>query len=70
MKCMYCQGTMERGTTPFDLHRHGYHLTFDAVAAWVCTQCGEAYFDEGQATALQEMIQRVDEEAKRIAASA
>jgi len=70
MKCMYCQGRMERGTTPFELHRHGYHLTFEAVAAWVCTQCGEGYFDEAQAAALQEMIQRVDEEAKRVAATA
>ena len=70
MKCMYCQGRMEQGTAPFELHRCGYHLLFEAVAAWVCSQCGEAYFDETQATALQEMIQRVDEEAKRIALSA
>jgi YgiT-type zinc finger domain-containing protein len=68
MKCMYCQGRMERGTTPFDLHRNGYHLTFDAVGAWVCAQCGEAYFDEAQAAALQEMIERIDEGAKRVLA--
>jgi YgiT-type zinc finger domain-containing protein len=67
---MYCQGRMERGAAPFELHRHGYHLMFEAVAAWVCCQCGEVYFDEGQAASLQEMIQRLDEEAKRLAVSA
>lgn len=70
MNCIYCKGRMEPGTVPFDFHRHGYHLTFDGVAGWVCSQCGEACFDEAQVAALQQMIQRVDEEAKRLAVCA
>ena len=37
---------MKRGHTPFHADRRGCHLTLDAVPAWVCGQCGEAYFKE------------------------
>jgi len=43
MRCMYCQGRMERGTAPFHIDRKGYHLLFDRIPAWVCSQCGEVY---------------------------
>ena len=46
MKCMYCQGKMERGVAPFHVDRKGYHLVLDKVPAYVCRQCGEVYFAE------------------------
>ena len=33
MKCLYCQGTMERGTAPFHIDRKGYHLILDTIPA-------------------------------------
>jgi YgiT-type zinc finger domain-containing protein len=42
---MHCKGRMVRGTAPFNLERNGYHVSWDAIPAWVCTQCGESFFE-------------------------
>src|SRR5437867_2848425 len=43
----FCKGIMEKGwLTTFHVDRNGYHLSFDHVPAWVCTQCGKPYFEE------------------------
>lgn len=70
MKCMYCQGEMTRRTAPFHIDRKSYHLMLDAIPAWVCTQCGEAYFDEAEVEAIQQIIRAVDEQTEKIAVSA
>lgn len=67
MKCMYCQGEMERGCAPFHIDRKDVHISLDKVAAWVCSQCGEAYFDESAVDAIQKIIGTVDDEAKKLA---
>ena len=41
MKCLYCQGTMERGTAPFHIDRKGYHLILDTIPALVCRSAGK-----------------------------
>jgi YgiT-type zinc finger domain-containing protein len=33
MKCLYCQGEMKKGETPFHIDRNGCHLTLDRVPA-------------------------------------
>ena len=66
MKCLYCQGKMVRGTAPFDIHRKGYHLSFDAVPAWVCTQCGESYFAESEVETIQQAIRALDKRTERL----
>ena len=66
MKCIYCQGEMERSTAPFHIDRKGYHLMLDAIPAWVCTQCGEAYFGEAEVEAIQQIIRAVDERTERL----
>ncbi|WP_408645509.1 YgiT-type zinc finger protein [Thioalkalivibrio paradoxus] len=43
---MYCQGEMARGHAPFYIDRKDVHVSFDNVPAWVCPQCGGAYFEE------------------------
>lgn len=70
MECIYCKGEMQRGTAPFHLHRKGCHVTLEAVPAWVCTQCGEAYFEEAEVAAIQEMLRTLDEQARHPAAPA
>lgn len=69
MKCMYCQGKMKRGISPFHIDRKGYHLTMDKIPAWVCTQCGEAYFDEAEVEAIQEALGALDQQSEKLAAS-
>ena len=44
MKCLYCHGTMERGTAPFHIDRKGYHLILDTIPAGVCTTHSAPYF--------------------------
>ncbi|MFH0926386.1 MAG: YgiT-type zinc finger protein, partial [bacterium] len=46
MKCIHCQGIMKKGTAPVHIDRKGCHLTLDNVPAWICSQCGEALFEE------------------------
>lgn len=70
MKCIHCQGTMKRGTAPFHIDRKGYHLLFDAIPAWVCIQCGEAYFDEAEVEAIQELIRTIDQGTQKITKAA
>ncbi len=66
MKCAHCRGVMKRGTAPLHIDRNGCHLVLDRVPAWVCEQCGEAYFDEREVTAIQELIASVDEKSRAL----
>lgn len=68
MKCMFCKGIMEHNTAPFQIDRKGYHLMFDAVPAWVCTQCGEIYFEEKEVDAIQDVLKTLDERSEKFAA--
>ncbi|MBW1900255.1 MAG: YgiT-type zinc finger protein [Deltaproteobacteria bacterium] len=43
------------------MDRKGCHLTLDNVLAWVCTQCGEAYFKEKEANMVQNLIVGIDQ---------
>ena len=70
MRCMYCQGKMERGTAPFHIDRNGYHLLFDRIPAWVCGQCGEVYFEEAEVDSIQAVIRAVDEQSEKLAVPA
>jgi len=70
MKCVSCQGTMKRASSPFHIDRKGYHLQLDSVPAWVCTQCGEVYFDEKEVDDIQKVIHSIDKQAPSIARSA
>ncbi len=69
MKCLHCRGNMQRKTAPFHIDRKGYHLTLDAIPAWICTQCGEPYFDEAEVQAIQDLIRVVEDRTGALAAS-
>jgi len=57
---------MKRSTAPFHVDRHGYHLVVDTVPAWVCGQCGEAYFDEREVDAIQRAIRSLDDHTRML----
>lgn len=67
MKCMHCQGEMVYKTAPFHIDRKGYHLMLESVPAWVCTQCGESYFEEQEVDTIQDVIRSLDERTERLA---
>ena len=70
MKCMHCQGGMKRATAPFRVDRRGYHLQLDSIPAWICSQCGESYFEENEVETIQDMIKSVDSQVTRFAKTA
>ena len=57
---------MKRSTAPFHIDRNGYHLVVDTVPAWVCEQCGEAYFDEREVDAIQQAIRSLDDHTRKL----
>ena len=67
MKCIHCQGDMKRGTIPFHVDRKGCHLVLDAVPAWVCGQCGEAYFEEREVDAIQDLVGAIEQKTVALA---
>ncbi|MGA1842646.1 MAG: type II toxin-antitoxin system MqsA family antitoxin [bacterium] len=67
MKCIHCQGVMKKGTAPLHVDRKGCHLTLDNVPAWICSQCGEAYFEESAVNAVQELIELIDQKSNLLA---
>jgi YgiT-type zinc finger domain-containing protein len=69
MECIHCGGQMERSTARFTAERRGYHVSWDAVPAWVCTQCGEAYFEADEVEAIQRALSAVDHETDRLSAA-
>ena len=48
MTCVHCKGVLVRGAAPFSIDRKGVHVHWEAVAAWVCEQCGEPVFEEAE----------------------
>lgn len=56
MTCPHCRGTMTRTTAPFSLDRKGYHITWDAIPAWVCRQCGEPVFEAREVEWIQSVL--------------
>ncbi|MCX7012135.1 MAG: YgiT-type zinc finger protein [Candidatus Sumerlaeota bacterium] len=67
MKCIHCQGEMKRGAAPFHVDRKGCHLMLDAVPAWICGQCGEAYFKEREVDAIQDLVESLEQKSRALA---
>lgn len=63
MKCIHCRGLMTRGVAPYSADRNGYHIRWDAIPAWVCSQCSESYFEEQEVALIQASLTALDEKA-------
>ena len=59
---------MVRGTAPFSIDRKGYHVFWDAIPAWVCTQCGEVYFETHEVEAIQKALESLDRQSEALIA--
>jgi len=60
MECLHCKGKLEKKNAPFSVDRKGYHISWDSIPAWVCTQCGEALFEENEVGHIQKALEQVD----------
>jgi YgiT-type zinc finger domain-containing protein len=70
MECFYCKGQMHKGYAPFSIDRNGYHIVWESVPAWVCSQCGEALFEEDAVNHIQQALHSVDRETATFKAKA
>ena len=66
MECFHCKGKMIKGVAPFSADRSGYHISWDSIPAWVCTQCGEAFFEENEVSRIQKTLQKIDKETNAL----
>lgn len=48
VRCIRCEGKMERGTAPVRIERDGYRVDWDGLPAWVCSRCEASYFEESE----------------------
>ena len=64
MECLYCKGAMKQGSAPFSADRNGYHISWESIPAWVCTQCGEPLFEAKEVEHIQNALKKVDDETK------
>jgi hypothetical protein len=56
MRCLRCQGPVEKGTAPVRLEGEGYRLAWEQVPAWVCTRCELAYFEPDQVETVRKAL--------------
>jgi len=70
MQCFHCKSELVRSTAPLSVDRNGYHITWESVPAWVCTQCGEVLFEESELQHVQLALEQLDRETKALAPKA
>jgi YgiT-type zinc finger domain-containing protein len=63
---MYCQGEMKPGTATYHVDRRGYHVLLDHVPAWICSQCGEVYFEKEAVQVIQRLIGDMDARVREL----
>ena len=59
MRCLRCQGTVERGTAPVRVDRDGYRLAWEQVPAWICKRCELAYFEPHEVETIRRALHAV-----------
>jgi len=69
MKCLFCNGEMEKAMVSYTVDRKGYHLFIEKVPAYVCSQCGEKYFEGKEVEAIQNMIKALEEKLQDVLAA-
>ena len=67
MACAHCNGLMEQRSAPFSVDRRGYHVHWDAIPAWVCTQCGEPFFETRKVEEIQRALDALDKANEQLA---
>ena len=50
--CSDCGGPVRRKTIAQEFEREGIRINISGIEAWVCSRCGEIYFEPGAADQL------------------
>jgi YgiT-type zinc finger domain-containing protein len=56
MRCLRCQGPVEKGVSPVRVERDGYRLAWEQVPAWVCCRCELAYFEPDEVETIRKAL--------------
>jgi YgiT-type zinc finger domain-containing protein len=64
MRCLRCQGPVERGSAPVHVERNGYRMAWENVPAWVCSRCELAYFEPGEVETIRNAVRAMQSLAK------
>ena len=64
MRCLRCQGTVERGTAPVHVERNGYRMAWENVPAWVCSRCELSYFEPHEVETIRHAVRAMQSLAK------
>lgn len=56
MRCLHCQGSVQRGTAPVKVNRDGYKLAWEQVPAWVCNRCEMPYFEVNEVETVRKAV--------------
>lgn len=67
-RCHFCGGEIVRGKKNFAITRGDYCVIIRDIPADVCSQCGEAYYDPEQGKAIEEILETLDDQVKRLQA--
>ena len=59
MRCLRCQGPVERGTAAVRVERSGYRLAWEKVPAWVCSRCELAYFEPAEVETVRRALRNL-----------
>lgn len=66
MECPYCKAQMRWGVAPFTLDRKGYSVSWDAIPAWICDQCGETLFEAREVDLIQDALAGLDRKTETL----
>ena len=54
--CSECKGKLRRKTISQEFEREGAKVRISGIKAWVCSQCGETYFEPGGADRVAQAV--------------
>ena len=54
--CSECKGKLRRRTITQDFEREGVKVRISGIKAWVCSRCGEIYFEPGGADKVAQAV--------------
>lgn len=62
-----CYAVMKwKAKVAYTVNRKGYHLFIEKIPAYVCTQCGEQFFEEKEVSAIQNMLKVFEENLEKV----
>lgn len=66
MECLYCQGEMEKAEVSYTVNHKDFHLLIRNIPAYVCTRCGEKYYEDREVEVIQNLIKNLEAEIEDI----